>query len=491
MRLAVRAIALAAAGTLVISLIPSGVSALDARNDLTNPSGPSQPSEPSTSTAAPVSITSVTPTIVSVLPGATQDSLTVNYRPLNPEQFALTAPSVISYELSLDSLTWWACAQPTELEIISAFASCNLSNLKPLRTYGVYLRAVEKRAMSTGTLTVTGTSAVAGPAIGTTEIPQSLDPDKPVKLPSPRASVTASFNAASNSLGVDATKRSVGVGTLPKITFSRSIPNKAAVERHLVVSAQIGQGAIKPVAGAWGWVSDRSAVFRPKDYWPGNATIRIVSDLERVVLGKSGSTSLIGSKKLNKTFQFTTARKLIAKVDGATKKMKVFIDGEKVYTFPVSLGKKDWETRNGTKVVSTSKEPNKIYRSESLGLTAPEDQYELEAPWNTRLTPTGEFIHAAPWAYSRLGRYNGSHGCTNMFEDDAEWVYKNTIPGDIVYFTNTGGDTVEPWNGPGGLWNIPWAKWIKKSALASGTNSVVTDSNVGTGSLQSAQPASA
>ncbi len=478
MRTGLRAIALAAAGVLLLGFIPSGASAREPRSDITGPS-------------APVSITSVTPVIANVLPGATQESLTVNYRPFNPELFGLVSPSVISYELSLDSLTWWACDQPSELEIAAALASCNLSNLKPLRTYGVYLRATEKTPNSAGELILVGTSGVAGPAIGTTEIPQSLDPDKPAKLPSPRATVSASFNAASNSLGIDATKRSVGVGTLPKISFSRSIPNKAAVERHLVVSAQVGRGVIKSVEGAWGWVSDRSAVFRPKDYWPGNATIRIVSDLDRVVLGKSGATTLVGSRNLNKTYQFTTARKLIAKVDGSTKKMRVFIDGKRVQTFPVSLGKKDWETRNGTKVVSTSKEPNKIYRSESLGLTAPEDQYELEAPWNTRLTPTGEFIHAAPWAYSRLGRYNGSHGCTNMYEADAEWVYKNTIPGDVVYFTNTGGDMMEPWNGPGGLWNIPWAKWIKKSALASGTNSVVTDSNAGTGSLQSARPASA
>ena len=478
MRSGLRAVALAAAGAFVISLIPSGASARDPRSDLTAPS-------------APISIATITPEIASVLSGSTEESLIVNYRPLNPEVFGITAPSIISYELSLDSLTWWACDQPSESEIAAAFASSNLSNLRPLRTYGVYLRAVEKKPTSTGELTATGMSAVAGPAIGTTKIPQSLDPDKPAKLPAPRVIVSASFNAGSNSLGIDTTKRSVGVGALPKITFSRSIPNKASVERHLVVSAQVEGGVIKPVAGAWGWVSDRSAVFRPKDYWPGNATIRIVSDLNRVVLGKSGATSLVGSKNLNKTYQFTTARKFIAKVDGATKKMKVFIDGKRVNTSPVSLGKKGWETRNGTKVVSTSKEPNKIYRSESLGLTAPEDQYELEAPWNTRLTPTGEFIHAAPWAYSRLGRYNGSHGCTNMFEADAEWFYKNTIPGDVVYFTNTGGDMMEPWNGPGGLWNIPWAKWIKKSALASGTNSVVTDSNAGTGSLQSARPASA
>ena len=238
-------------------------------------------------------------------------------------------------------------------------------------------------------------------------------------------------------------------------------------------------------------MSERSAVFRPKDYWPGRSIIRIVSTLDRAVLGKSGKTWLIGSKKLNTTFQFRTARKLVAKVDGRTTQMKVFIDGEKVKTFKVSLGKNEWETRNGTKVISTAKEEDKTYLSESLGLTDPEDQYELDAKWNTRLTPTGEFIHSAPWAYSRIGRYNGSHGCTNMFQQDAEWIFNKTIPGDVVLYTNTGGEIVEPWNGPGGLWNIPWSKWIKKSALGSGTGVVDTDTNAGTGSLADAKPASA
>jgi lipoprotein-anchoring transpeptidase ErfK/SrfK len=178
-------------------------------------------------------------------------------------------------------------------------------------------------------------------------------------------------------------------------------------------------------------------------------------------------------------------------VDGKTKKMKVYVDGANVKTFKVSLGKNEWETRNGTKVISTAKEATKIYRSESLGLTDPDEQYELEAPWNTRLTPTGEFLHAAPWAYGRLGIYNGSHGCTNMYVDDAKWIFNETIPGDVVFYTNTGGNVNEPWNGPGGLWNIPWSKWLKKSALSAGDKKVDTDTNAGTGSLADAKPASA
>jgi lipoprotein-anchoring transpeptidase ErfK/SrfK len=184
-------------------------------------------------------------------------------------------------------------------------------------------------------------------------------------------------------------------------------------------------------------------------------------------MGKSGNKYVVGTRDLGTSWTFRTARKLIAKVDGAKVNMRVWIDGEKVKTFAVSLGKDEWETRNGVKVISTQKEAQKVYRSTSLGL-GPEEEYELDAPWNTRLTPTGEFIHTATWAYGRLGRYNGSHGCTNMFEQDAKWIYDKTIPGDVVLYENTGGTTVQSWNGAGGLWNIPWDQWLKKSALGSG-----------------------
>jgi lipoprotein-anchoring transpeptidase ErfK/SrfK len=172
---------------------------------------------------------------------------------------------------------------------------------------------------------------------------------------------------------------------------------------------------------------------------------------------------------LKKTYSFKTARKLLIVVDGGSDRMKVFIDGKKVKDFGVSLGKQDWETSQGVKVISTRKEPLHTYTSVSLNIDPTKEQpYELkDIPWNTRLTPTGEFIHSAPWAYGRIGRYNGSHGCTNMFESDAKWIYDNTVPGDVVTYQNTGGQTVQSWNGPGGLWNIPWADWVKKSASGS------------------------
>jgi len=289
--------------------------------------------------------------------------------------------------------------------------------------------------------------------------------------------VTATFEAAGNGLGVSGSRVKLGVGTLPRLRFSKNITNKAAVERHLQVAATTPSGRTVNVPGSWGWISDQTVVFRPKNYWPGNSTIRITSTVNDTVLGKSGKKYLVGSKALRKTYVFRTDRSLIATVNGAKKTMTVHVNGKKRKNFKVSLGKSGWETRNGAKVISTDKEDYKVYRSESLGLDPEVEFYELPSKWNTRLTPSGEFLHTASWAYGRLGRYNGSHGCTNMFEQDAKWIFDNTIPGDVVNYIQTGGDVVEPWNGPGGLWNIPWNRWLKKSALsnASGTADTTSD----------------
>jgi lipoprotein-anchoring transpeptidase ErfK/SrfK len=399
------------------------------------------------------------PTISDIKRGLASGQLVVSYAaPASDGGSPITA-----YEASINSgAAWWPCT--------GTAGSCTLTNLSNGADYSVTLRALN--AVGAGPASAAVSASPSAPAVA--------DPDKPEKLPKPRVWTNASFNAASNNLGVDGSRTKLGVGTLPKLTFTRAITDKRAVETHLSVTAVLQDGRVKKVKGAWGWMSDRSAVFRPIKYWPGHATIMISSTLDRAVLGRSGAKYVIGSKNLATTWTFKTARKLVAKVDGQKVNMRVWINGEKVKTFPVSLGKSEWETRNGVKVISTQKEETHTYLSTSLNL-GPEEEYELEAPWNTRLTPTGEFIHTATWAYGRIGRYNGSHGCTNMFESDAKWIFDKTIPGDVVVYENTGGTTVQSWNGPGGLWNIPWDQWLKKSAL--GSNGVVdtTDATAGSG----------
>ncbi|MBU6278235.1 MAG: L,D-transpeptidase family protein [Actinomycetales bacterium] len=388
------------------------------------------------------------PTITNVVSGHASRQLLVEYALPGDNGGA----PISTVEVSLDSgTTWYPCAG---LE-----GSCPLGNLSNGRSYGIVLRAVNEA----------GPGPASGQAVATPSRPSAdTDPDKPAELPKPRSSVTATFLAAGNGLGVTGEKALLGVGTLPRIRFSRAIGNKGAVERHLKVTATDARGNSIPITGAWGWLDDRTVMFRPKDYWPGNATVTITSTIDGAVLGKSGSTTLVGGTSLAKKWTFRTTRRLIARVDGATHRMTVHIDGKKVKVFPVSLGSNGWNTTNGVKVISTSKLASHTYTSEALGLTNPADYYVLpNVPWNTRVTPSGEFIHSAPWAYGRIGRWNGSHGCTNMFADDAKWIYDKTVPGDVVIYQNTGGRTVATSNGPGGLWNVPWDKWLERSALGS------------------------
>lgn len=364
--------------------------------------------------------------------------------PLNTSPYPVTDVQVTTNA----GRTWTSCGSTTGL--------CVVGGLSNGVRYVVALRSVNEM----------GPSASSASGAGVPQIPAGQDPDKVVNLPRSRVMVGASFDGASNKLGVNAATTRVGVGALPTLTFSRSIPNKAVVERHLsVVATSDTTGATEAVPGRWAWQSDRSVMFRPTTFWPGRSTITITSTLDSANLGVSGGTTLIGASALGTAYTFRTARSLIARVDGKTHRMNVYIDGTKVKTFKISLGGPDWRTRNGVKVVSTAKQAAKTYTSQALGITDPNQQYRLDAKWNTRLTPSGEFMHAAPWAVGRLGRWNGSHGCTNMYESDAKWIFDNTIPGDVVVYTNTLGNLAEPGNGAGGLWNVSWADWIKKSAL--------------------------
>lgn len=373
-------------------------------------------------------------------------------------------PAVTDYEVSLNSGgTWSRCGVPPE--------GCLVTGLTDGVPTTVWVRARQ--------------DGVAGAVASVSVTARAPAP----RLPRPRVWTSVSFDAASNGLGVNGATAKLGVGTLPQLRFSRPITDKAAVERGLSVTATTKGRAPRAVPGSWGWLDDRRVVFRPMKWWPEHSVIIIKSELGHQVLGRSGGKYVVGRKNLDAAFTFRTGRKLIATVDGASKMMTVRIDGELKHRFPVSLGKPGWETRNGPKIIYTAKEPHKVYTSQAIGIMDPALAYALPAKWNTRLTPTGEYIHTATWAYGRLGRANGSHGCTNMREEHAKWIFDNTVPGDVIDFRNTGGGTVESWNGPGGLWNIPWNEWLKKSALRSPAGK--PDLSRDPGSVASAPPVGA
>lgn len=246
----------------------------------------------------------------------------------------------------------------------------------------------------------------------------------------------------------------VGVGMPVSVTFNRAIKDKAAVEKRLTVTSE------PQVEGSWSWLKDRDGKdrvdWRPREHWPAGAKVRFQMQL----LGVDAGDGVYGTQ--NRDVSFTIGRSLVATVDVVAKTMAIAVDGKPLRTLPVSAGKAEFETWNGTMVV-LSKVPSIDMNSETVGIFGVEGYDIKDVKWDVQLTPSGTYVHAAPWNEGKFGKVNGSHGCIGMSTDDAKFYYDQTVPGDLVTVVNSK-DTVATNNGFG-CWNVPWPDWAAGSAL--------------------------
>ena len=241
----------------------------------------------------------------------------------------------------------------------------------------------------------------------------------------------------------------VGVGMPITVTFDREIKNKDEVERALVVYTPT------PLEGAWSWNGPDTVEFRPKDYWPGNIDVTVDLNLK----GVQGSKGVYGQG--NRSTTFSIGPSMITKVDAQTHQAKVFRDGEKVRTIPITTGKAGFETRSGVKVI-VSKERTRVMDAATGGTEESDPEYyRIEVEYAMRVTYTGEFVHAAPWSVGSQGYANVSHGCIGMSTSNAQWLYDQTNVGDVVEVTGTS----NPQNLGNGItvWNETWDEWLAGS----------------------------
>jgi lipoprotein-anchoring transpeptidase ErfK/SrfK len=302
-------------------------------------------------------------------------------------------------------------------------------------------------APSAGAAVSAGVTPAATTTPSPTPTPTPTPPPKPVPLPAVGVSVT--FTPRQSAL--------VGVAYPITATFTSPINFYTRVEQNMKVYVN-GRLA----AGAWYWKSRTVAVFRPRLYWPGHALIVIRSSLARQVIATTKTHRYVGRVSTTKVQGFRTGRAMISFVSATSHRMRVYSDGRLIRVMKVSLGKPGFETRSGIKAVMDKYLERRMTSTEAL-ITDPNDQYDVIATFAVRLTPSGEFVHGASWATSRIGVRNGSHGCTNLFDSDAKWFYYHVLPGDPVVTTGTS-RKMEPWNGTGAPWNIPWSTWLLHSA---------------------------
>ncbi|MGH9012192.1 MAG: L,D-transpeptidase, partial [Acidimicrobiia bacterium] len=179
--------------------------------------------------------------------------------------------------------------------------------------------------------------------------------------------------------------------------------------------------------------------------------VSVRSDLRNLKVGEAWGAD-------ERMIQFKIGPAHVSTVDVATYQMTVTENGQVVKVMPASMGQKKWPTHHGIHLV-LEKSKSVTMDSSTIGIprNGPGGYYRKVA-WATRLTYSGEFVHAAPWSQWAQGKRNVSHGCINVSTANAKWFYDFVQRGDIVEVINS--PKKPKLYDPGTSdWNIPWEQW--------------------------------
>jgi lipoprotein-anchoring transpeptidase ErfK/SrfK len=240
----------------------------------------------------------------------------------------------------------------------------------------------------------------------------------------------------------------VGVAQPISIQFDEPVPDRAAALQTITVTTSPAQ------TGGFRWIDDQEVRWRPANFWQPGTTVAVTVD----IYGKDLGAGLYGQE--DTSFGFTVGRSMIAEIDDNTHMMVVKQDGQVINEIPVSLGSDRYPTYNGIHVVA-EKYDWKLMDSSTWGLTGA-GAYRTNVQWATRISSSGEFVHAAPWSVGSQGYENVSHGCVNVSTDAAKWFYDTFIPGDAVIISNTVGPSLEVWDGYGDF-QLPFDQYVQQA----------------------------
>lgn len=318
-------------------------------------------------------------------------------------------------------------------------------------------RALTLTAAGAAALALSGIALVASPVIATMTGAERSSPQSGQRVGTAPATAPATPPASPvDELRVERVTPqhgNYGTGITLRVHFDREVPveARAAVTNHVTVETSKDIGP-----AGWAWIDGDTAVYRPKAFWPAGTQVHVSAYPTMAVIATEGPRDLQWVGEVDRSFAVGRSQEI--RIDSDTREATVTRDGTAVRTMPVSLGKEGWLTRSGVKTLMESYEVKQMTGA-SIGA---EEDYTLDVPYAIRITDSGEFVHAAPWAAANLGRVNGSHGCTNLSLRDAKWLYEHHLVGDPVITTGTG-RTMEPTNGTGGVWNVSWSTWVTGS----------------------------
>ncbi len=257
-----------------------------------------------------------------------------------------------------------------------------------------------------------------------------------------------------------------GVGTVIVERFDAPpIVDRAAAERRMHVTT-----TPRPWSGAWSWIDDRKAHWRPRDYFPPTTAVRVSAGIYGAPPLGDG---LYGQE--DRSVGFTIGPSHVTIADDVTKQVSVYDDGKLVRTMPTSMGR--GRHRNGGRQDDSLLDPVGRLHRDGQGKPPRDDGLvDLRVAGELRVglpdqravrhahQPDGIYLHereATVWAQ---GNTNVSAGCLNLSAEDARWFYEFSQPGDVVEVRNTGGaPPLEQWQN--GDWSVPWREWLEGSTL--------------------------
>lgn len=244
---------------------------------------------------------------------------------------------------------------------------------------------------------------------------------------------------------------SYGVGQIFGVSFDEPVADKAAAVKAITVTSN------PPQPGAWYWMDDKTAHYRPEHYWQPGTTVTVNANVYGVNLGDG----VYGQTDRNATYKIHDA--LIAKADGNTEKMDIFRNGQLINSMPISLGSKTYPSHIGPHVIS-DRQPSVTMDSCTYGVCAGQPGYYKETVLlDERISNDGEFVHSAPWSVGQQGSDNVSHGCVNLSPANAQWFFDTFNLGDVVEIVNSGGPPLPVWDTYGD-WELTWPQWLAGGA---------------------------
>lgn len=249
----------------------------------------------------------------------------------------------------------------------------------------------------------------------------------------------------------------VGVGDTINLKFNASIPDdrKAAVLQRVTVQSTPG------VIGAWHWLSDSEVHFRTQSYWQTGTKVSVAADFN----GFDAGNGVWGLG--NWSENFTIGDKHLTTIDDTTHQMLVYQNDQLIDTWPVSMGKTGFETLQGTLIVLYKQYDVKMQSCVTFGgaacIPGSANYYNEDVYWDTAISTTGFFIHAAPWDIADQGVDDVSHGCVNLSTDRATTFFNWSMPGDVVVISHTGNDAT--YASGEGDWQIPFAQYANTDGV--------------------------